>query len=510
MTWRRDDPQGFESDKVAWDVLPYVGASGFDIGCGPKKVFPHLVGIDNTKDTQLFGIAMKPDMVVKDCHRLKMFADGCVESVFSSHTLEHLEEPGAALAEWWRVIAVGGHLILYLPHKDFYPNIGQPGANPDHLHDFLPADIVELMARAAPDWTLRVSQARNEGREYSFLQIYRKEAAGFGQLFAEPVKGKRAGLVRVGGHGDALWSASACWHLKNEGYHVTVYASRHGAEILKHDPNIDEVFGLPDGSVTDAEFLSWRAHQAIKFDRWVDLLGSVENRLLFHQDSNEFFQRHEIRQRLAAGNYLEQVHAYAGVPQEWHQRFYPTADETAWARKMRELLPGPVVIINPAGSSPVKYWPHAQRLMDLLAEQKIYSVVLGDVQDDKVIGCEPFGVVVGLEWPVRAALAFALLADAVVATESLIANAVAFEPMLKIVTLSHSGNDNLTKHWINTAAVEPQGLACYPCHRIHPPTFAFCSRDTVTGAAACQALARPEPIAVMLIDYLKKTEARAA
>lgn len=502
MVWRAEDPQGNEAAKVAFDVLPYVGQGGFDIGCGPNKVFPHLVGVDNMADSQLFGVQMKPDFIVKDCTRLGMFSNGCVETVFSSHTLEHLEDPAGALTEWWRLLAPGGHLILYLPHKDFYPNIGQPGSNPDHKHDFLPGDIVDIMCRVAPDWTLRVNQDRNQGREYSFLQIYRKEKPGAGQIVPPPVTAKKAGVVRVGGHGDALWASSVCWHLKHQGYHVTLYASKHGAEVLRHDPNIDEVFGLPDNALSQTEFLAWRCHQAQYFDKWVDLLGSVENRMLFHETSNEFFQSKATRDRLAAGNYLQAVHDYADVPHEWHQKYYPTADETAWAQKMRAMLDGPVVVINPCGSGPVKYWPHSQRLMELLAEQGIYSLVLGDLHDDKVVGVEPYGIVVGMEWPVRAALSYTLLADAVVATESMIANAVAFEPMLKVITLSHSSHENLTRDWVNCAAVEPVNLACYPCHRIHPPSYHFCGRDQVTMAAACQAAARPERIAMLIVEWL--------
>lgn len=510
MVWRPEDPQGDEAGKVRFDVLPYCN-QGFDIGCGPTKVFPHLVGVDSMKDTTLFGVAMKPDLVVKDCARMAMFADGCVDTVFSSHTLEHLDEPRAALAEWWRLLSVGGHLVLYLPHRDFYPNIGQAGANPDHKHDFRPIDIELAMRAVAPDWTLLVNEERNGGREYSFLQVYRKEAAGTGQAIAEPLPAKRAGVVRVGGHGDALWASSVCAHLKAEGYHVTVYASKHGAEVLKHDPNIDRCFGLPDNALSDAEFLTWRAHEAVKFERWVDLLGSVENRLLYHETTNEFFLPHRLRHQYGNRNYLEVVHEYADLPQgDYRQKFYPTKDETDWARKMRMLLPGPVVLVAPAGSGPVKYWPHTQRLMELLAAEKIYTLAVGDIRDDKLLGVDPYGIFVGMEWPVRAALAYAQLADVVVGTESLMVNAVAFEPMLKVVTLSHSSNENLTKHWVNTAAIEATKLSCHPCHRIHPPSFNFCSRDQNTGAAACLAMAHAEPIAELVIDYIRRNVKTAA
>jgi len=40
----------------------------------------------------------------------------CVDFVFSSHTLEHLERPWEALSEWTRVLKSDGVLFLYLPH----------------------------------------------------------------------------------------------------------------------------------------------------------------------------------------------------------------------------------------------------------------------------------------------------------------------------------------------------------------------------------------------------------
>ena len=40
--------------------------------------------------------------------------------VYSSHTLEHMENVQAALNNWWRVVKPGGYLILYLPERNLY------------------------------------------------------------------------------------------------------------------------------------------------------------------------------------------------------------------------------------------------------------------------------------------------------------------------------------------------------------------------------------------------------
>lgn len=506
MTWHANAPQGFESDKVKLDVLRYCTKGGLDIGCGAKKVWPHMLGVDSGKDTALFGTTMKPDIVVSTAERLALFSDASMETVFSSHTLEHIDNHVAALREWWRLVKVGGHLILYLPHRDLYPNIGQPGSNPDHKHDFVPADILDAMRLIAPDCSVLVNQVRDQGFEYSFLQVFRKEAAGagFSMPCETPRPEKTAAVVRIGAHGDALWASSPVALFKEQGYHVTVYTATTGGEILRHDPNIDDMVVMPDGVLTDEELLAYWANEAPKYARWVNLVGSVETRLLAHVQDVAFYLPDKLRRKLMGANYLEMIHDYADLPYDFRQKFYPSADERRIAREFRSRIPAPMVVVNPGGSSPTKTWPHTRRLMELLAEREIATVVLGNLREEEfgpIEEIDPYGIVLGMMLPVRAALAVALEADAVVATESLIANAVAMEPMLKVVTLSHSSNENLTKHWVNTAAISPETLACHPCHRIHGG-FQFCSQDTVTKAAACQAMASPETVAQLVIDYL--------
>lgn len=511
MTWSLETSNGFESDKVRFDVLPYLSRGGLDIGCGPKKVWPHMVGLDNGADVQLFGVQMRPDMVIPSAERLAWFADNAVENIYSSHLLEHIANWHAALREWWRILKPGGHLCLYLPHADLYPNVGQPGANPDHKHDFRPQDILDFCRLAFADWTLLENQTRDQGNEYSFLLVLRKEQPGAGQHDATLISPeKTAGIVRVGAHGDAVWASSPCALLKEQGYYVTAYVAKTGAEILRHDPNIYRVVELPDGVMDDEELLEYWAHEAAKHDRWINLIGSVEQRLLYHPSSNEFFLPHALRHRFGNHNYLEMIHDYADLPHDFRQKYYPTEAELALARELKAKLPGgesaPLVVLNPCGSGPAKTWPHAQRFLERMQEAGTNCVVLGDLR----LPLEEVGehtAIVGTEWPLRMALAFAQLADAVVATESLIANSVAQEPMLKVVMLSHSSNENLTKHWTNTAAIEPQNVACHPCHRVHGAHLGFCSRDTATGCSACMASAPADMIADFVLDTLRKEKA---
>lgn len=508
MVWRREDPQGNEAHKVRYEVIPFLGASCLDIGCGADKVFPHFIGLDSKKDTKLFGVEMKPD-IVGDCARIPLFADGAFECVFSSHTLEHITDYKAALAEWWRLVAPGGHLVLYLPHRDLYPRIGTEGANPDHKHDFQPGDIVQAMVEAAPDWSLIVSDVRDELREYSFLQVYRKEAPGAGQRpDVEALPEKRAAVVRLGAYGDALWASSLLPHLKAQGYHVTVYTEKAGREVLAADPHIDRIIEVPHQLLDDIELILYFIWEGRKYTRWIDLTGAVETRLLMHPNEHAYYWSFEARQRMMGGNYLEALHDVAGLPHEFHQRFYPTAEERAWAEAERAKLDGPLVVVAPTGSGLPKTWPHVQRFMELMAERGVHVIVLGELREQFNPPAH-YGHVAGQALPIRLAFTLAQLADAVVGTESSIVNAVAMEANLKVVLLSHSSADNLTKHWCNTASIFVTGLPCHPCHRLHRD-FTFCVQDPETQFAACQAGVRPEPVADAVLKYLAPALQRAA
>src|SRR3954467_2061098 len=130
MTWDIDDPCGNESGKIVWETTPYTRGRGLDLGCGPNKVWPHAIGVDNYTETELFGIQMKPD-VVCNVTKLDVFGSASMDFVFSSHVLEHIEYEKVpdTLKEWLRVLKPSGYLLLYLPDEDDYPKVGEKGAN---------------------------------------------------------------------------------------------------------------------------------------------------------------------------------------------------------------------------------------------------------------------------------------------------------------------------------------------------------------------------------------------
>lgn len=63
--------------------------------------------------------------------------------VFSSHCLEHLADPIAALQHWIACLKTGAPLFLYLPHPDMV--YWRPQHCRKHLHIWQPAEMAQIL-----------------------------------------------------------------------------------------------------------------------------------------------------------------------------------------------------------------------------------------------------------------------------------------------------------------------------------------------------------------------------
>lgn len=502
--WKANGPLEPESKKICWDIVPYTRGLGLDIGCGPTKAFDHFIGIDSRKDTGMFGIQMNPDLTVPDACDLSLFADGKYDFAFSSHLLEHIEDYKAALAEWWRILKVGGYLCLYLPHKDYYPNIGVEGANPDHKHDFLPRDIIDAMKELAPSWDLLENQERNgQGcfklEEYSFLQVYRKTDTGKQrQPWTSPKPRKRAAIVRYGAIGDIIQTGSIAAAVKAQGYHVTLFCDPRGYDLAKSDPNYDTFIIQDKDQVPNVLLGEFWPYMQKKYDKWVNLSESVEATLLAIPDRIAYTWPHELRHKMLNHNYLEFMHGISGTNHKWFkegQRFVPTDEEVAWVKEERAKITGTAIMWALAGSSLHKTWPWIDvTFARLMAATDATVITVGDATTAKL---EAFpdalekAVVEGRLWrragkyTIRQTLSLAQQMDIVAGPETGVLNAVAYDKRVaKIVLMSHSSVENLTRDWYNTMSLVPMNTSCYPCHKMIWG-WDSCRREP-EGVAACQ------------------------
>lgn len=511
--WKADDPQGNEASKVRWDIVEYTRGHGLDLGCGPSKAFPHFTGVDNLADVELFGIKIEPDVVVDSCEQLTGFDDESQDFVFSSHLLEHIEDYAGALREWWRVIKPGGHLVLYLPHKDLYPNCGTEGANPDHKHDFTQRDIERAMQFVEGGWSLLVNEFRDQGTEYSFLQVWKKrydKRRSF-PCYSAPNYGKKACVVRYGGFGDMLQAAGVLPALREQGYHVTVMTTPRGMSVIENDPNVDHFFIQDDDQVPNHLLGQFWEHQSSRFDKFINLSESIEGTLLALPGRPNHGWSHAMRDKHLNQNYHEFTADIAGVEFRKDGRFYPTKEEIVGSWEMIDPSSFSIVYAL-SGSSQHKFYAGMDAVIArILLEIPECQIFLTGDDACKILEQgwekEPRVRLLSGKQSIRETLALAQNVDCVIGPETGVLNSVAFdERVAKVCLLSHSSIENLTKHWVNAFSIEPVGVACYPCHRLHYG-MKHCHEDAETGSALCQKSIDPARIVDAVLKVYSSSRA---
>lgn len=325
--------------------------------------------------------------------------------------------------------------------------------------------------------------------------------------YLDPKPEKRAAVVRYGAFGDQIQASSLYPTLKKQGYHVTVYTIESGYDITKHDPHIDKFIIQGKDQVPNQYLGHYWAHEAKKYDKFINLSESVEGSLLALQGRPMHGWPSELRHKMLNVNYNEITHDIAGLPYDFKQKFYPSDEEKSWAKNEKSKIGGTVILWSLAGSAVHKTWPHLDAaLARILIQHKDVKVVLvGDTLCqllEQGWENEPRIIRRSGVWSIRQSLSFAQIADMVIGPETGVLNAVGMENVPKIIMLSHSSEENLTKHWKNTTVLVPK-TKCHPCHLMHY-NFDYCHQDEATGTAQCQADISPDEVDVAINNLLVK------
>jgi ADP-heptose:LPS heptosyltransferase/predicted SAM-dependent methyltransferase len=532
MTWDINAPQGNESGKIKWELVKWTRGRGLDLGCGLQKTYPHFIGVDSGKDGVLYGHPINPDVRCKTAADLPMFASGSMDFVFASHLLEHFplakDDPrkwtnpmaralaerqllethtaGEALKEWMRVLKRDGYLVIYVPDEDEYPKVGEEGANPDHCFNCSYDVVLDLMRATGTAWDLVKFQKRNEGNEYSLLFIFKKVGNHQHESWRKVVKPpKTCGLVRYGAFGDQLQLSSVAAGLHEEGYHVTLYTSPPGDDVIRHDPNID-AFYLQDKDQVPNHLLGefWK-YQSAKYDKWVNLSESVEGSFLAMPGRTAHAWSPLARHRYMNHNYIEMAHAIAGIPHNPRVRFYASPTEQEWAKKERAKLGGsPLILWALSGSSVHKTWGGLDKtIASILLEFPAAHLVLVGGTGEAILEAgwenEPRVHCRSGKYTIRESLALVDYVDMVIGPETGVVNAASCLNIPKVVFLSHSTHENLTRDWVNTYALASVKTTCPgrganeapACHMMHFD-WSFCKQfrepgHPQDGTAQCQA-----------------------
>lgn len=498
--------------------MPYTRGRVLDVGSGQVRLFKHWITLDDGHDHNQTRVSD----IVADGQKDIPFTDASLDAVFSSHFIEHCAEWKSAIGLWWSKIKVGGHLVLYWPHPDHYPKCGTYGANPDHKHDIYPSMIMDLMKENAGGWECLEDETRSGPSEYSQLMVFRKRPDA--EQIYKPYRKHEKGLlvIRYGAYGDQLLASSPLPELKKQGWHITYNGESGSATVIAKDPHIDTFIIQDKDQVPNENLSQYWAELGKRYSRVINFCESVEGTSLALPGSSKDKWPLALRNKHLDMNYMEFTHDLAEVPHNFAQKFHATPAEIALAAEQRKEAIGdrPLIAWSLRGSSVHKVWPYVRAVVArLIFKTDAAVMLLGDktCQDFEAAittyvaelcgksACKRVWVTSG-DMPIRASMTFAAhCADVLVGPETGIMNAAALEQTQKVIFLSHSSRENLTKHWVNTRVLE-SFPACRPCHQLHYG-WDRCHKDEGTQTAVCQSAISPDDAETAILAALDDVRA---
>jgi ADP-heptose:LPS heptosyltransferase len=432
-----------------YDIVQLTRGKVLEIGRGPFKVWPHFLALRERGDTSMGDV--KADLTCDSFEAaMSGFNDGAFDAVVVHSGVD-------APLDVSRVLREGGKYI----------------------------------------WV-------DQGAQFTHLVVETK-VDGIVRLVPQPKpEGKTACVVRYGAIGDSIQTAALLPELKRQGYHVTFMCEPIGEVLLRHDPHIDEFMVQDKDQVPNTELGSYFRHHQGKFDRFINLCESVEGTLLPLPGRAAHAWPKALRHELCDKNYGEFMAKIADLPFNAEHHFYETHQERERAADlisqigkqqnpdwiMGQKWQRPFVIMwILAGSAVHKVYPHQDSVIAAIMTEIPHAHVITTGDDACRIleaGWENEKRVHTRsgEMPIRDTIALAKQCDLVIGPETGVMNAVAYEDMAKILLLSHSTAENLTKHWVNTEAIATEDTPCYPCHQLHYG-WSSCSKHE-SGTAQCQ------------------------
>ncbi len=98
------------------------------------------------------------------------FASGSFDAIYSSHCLEHVEDYQAVIGDWYRLLKVGGHLVIAVPHqylferKRFLPSLG----NDDHKRFYTAKSLLDEIEQSLSENSYRVRYLRENDEDFDY------------------------------------------------------------------------------------------------------------------------------------------------------------------------------------------------------------------------------------------------------------------------------------------------------------------------------------------------------
>lgn len=138
-----------DSKQLSGFFNKYMSGNGLDIGYsgyikGAEPILPTAIGVDRTYKG--YDGTTLP------------FNDASMSYVYSSHCLEHIVNTTIVINEWFRVLKIGGFMVIVVPHQHLYEKKhGLPSKfNEDHKRFYTPGSLLDGIEKVLRPNTYRV------------------------------------------------------------------------------------------------------------------------------------------------------------------------------------------------------------------------------------------------------------------------------------------------------------------------------------------------------------------
>tara|TARA_R100001086_G_scaffold248358_1_gene185098 strand:+ start:2183 stop:2758 length:576 start_codon:yes stop_codon:yes gene_type:complete len=139
----------------------FMSGHGIDVGFGGgsrETVLDSAQGFD--KDTPNYDGLHLP------------YPNNTLDYVFNSHCLEHIPNDSLlpTLREWFRVLKIGGHLVIAVPHMYLYEKKASLPSkwNQDHKRFYTPASLLREIEEAFTPNSYRIRHLRDLDTDFDY------------------------------------------------------------------------------------------------------------------------------------------------------------------------------------------------------------------------------------------------------------------------------------------------------------------------------------------------------
>jgi len=233
----------------------------------------------------------------------------------------------------------------------------------------------------------------------------------------------------------------------------------------------------------------------------------VEQKLLKVQGKEEFNWSHRKRRKECNKNYIDYTMEKAGYPElkgEETELFFTKQEENLARVFFDHNKDKFIVIWALSGSSIHKIYPWSEYIAGTIwqkHEKEVLIITVGDDYTRMIEWSLPNTLNRCGVFTIRQSMLMTKYAQLVIGPETGVMNAAGCYDTPKILFMSHSSEENLTKYWQNVIALHPENCRCHPCHKLI--YVDNCPKGKITQRPRCAENIKPETVYNAFEKYFK-------